>query len=387
MSISSDEFFASLRVSPEIPHGRKWTEEAGAIGAGIAESDFGTADFIKQQLLRAVREGLLTYLPDELSEASRAACRDLYRNRFAWEPQLEWIRETPDVLSGMHVALELFPEDTPVVVPTPSYSPFLEVPASTSRRIVQVPMIHGFDLQQISDALGTPGSVLVLCNPHNPTGEVLNRSQLTALTSVVEEKNCWLFVDEIHAPLVYKGKNHIPFASVSEIARERSITAISPSKGWNIPGLKAAHMIIPNNSLRQKWDMINRFPVRSGSPLGAIGVTAAYSAEGLRWLDALLEKLDSNRRLLTDYIREFLPRVDFREPEATYLAWIGFEAYTLEQAPAQHLLQRAGVATVHGGSCGLGFEQYIRFNFATSPDILTRAMHEITASLPTPALA
>lgn len=370
----SDALFSQLRANREVPHGRKWAEQKGAIGAGIAESDFGTADFLKAHLIRAINEDLLTYLPDELAEIASEACRELYRSRFHWSFPTEWVRATPDVLSALHVALEVFPQHTPVIIPTPCYSPFPGVCESMDREVIEVPMPQGFDLELLAASLRTPGSIVLLCNPHNPTGEVLDRDTLRELAEVAEQHDAFLFIDEIHAPLVYRESAHIPFASLSDAAAQRSITAISPSKGWNIPGLKAAHAIIPNDRLRAHWDRLNRHPVRSGSPLGAVGVASAYSEEGLQWLDQLIPRFDANRALLVDTIGTLLPRAHFRPPQATYLAWIDFSDYQLDTSPAEFLLREAGVATVPGSSCGKEFANHIRFNFATSPENINLAI-------------
>lgn len=381
MSNRTDEFFSQLRADQALPHGRKWAERQGAIGAGIAESDFGTAAFIKERLARAVHEDLLSYLPDDLAELSSTACRDLYRSRFGWSFPTSWVRATPDVLSALHIALEVFPQHTPVVIPTPWYSPFPGVCESMNREVIAVPMPDGFDLELLAASLRTPGSIVLLCNPHNPTGEVLDRETLARIAELAERHDAYLFVDEIHAPLVYAGSTHIPFASVSDEAAQRSITAISPSKGWNLPGLKAAHAIIPNDKLRAHWDRLDRHPVRSGSPLGAVGIASAYSAEGLAWLDQLIMRFDTNRKLLGTLLNEHLPLTRYREPQATYLAWIDFADYELDVSPAEFLLEHAGVATVPGGACGSQFAHHIRFNFATSPDNITQAVTGAAAAL------
>ena len=381
MTILSDELLQSLRPDAAVPHGRKWAEPRGAIGAGIAESDFGTAPFLKARLARAIQEDLLTYLPDDLADAAASSCAELYRTRFGWDVPDTWVRATPDVLSALLVALEVFPQDTPVFVPTPCYSPFFAVPQSMGREVIEVPMPRGFDLERLRAASPAPGSVLLLCNPHNPTGQVLTTEQLVELASFAEEADLFLFVDEIHAPLVYSPGTHVPFGSVSDAAAHRSITAISPSKGWNIPGLKTAHVVIPNEGLRKHWDRLDRHPVRSGSPLGALGVASAYSPEGLLWLEQLVTRFEANRNLVEQCVRETLPLADMRAPEATYLAWIGFERYDLAEDPSAHFLQRAGVSTVPGRSCGSGFEHFIRFNFATPPETIHAAMRAIAGAV------
>lgn len=375
----------SLVQWPDVPapRSRKWSEVRGAIGAGIAESDFGTAPAITQVLHEAVSEGLLAYLPDELAERAALACADFYDSRFAWRPDPDSIRLVPDVLTGLAAMLELCPGDGPIVIPTPCYSPFLSVPGQAKRRVVHVPTTgcQDTDLQQLDEALAEPGSVLLLCNPHNPTGTVLSESWLRQLSEIVDRRGARVFVDEIHAPVVYQGRSHVPYASVSESAAAHSMTAISPSKGWNVAGLKSAQVIITNPDDRRRWDDLGRYPTRSGSPLGALAITAAYSAEGLQWLDELITQLDANRTYLSHKLADLLPNVSFSPPDGTYLAWLGFSEYQLPQPPAEFFLQHAGVSMVPGASCGLGSEQNVRFNFALRPDMLERAVTSMATAV------
>lgn len=376
----------SLVRWPDVPapRGRKWSEVKGSIGAGIAESDFGTAPNITSALHRAVSEGFLTYLPDELAEEAAAACAHLYRDRTGWQPEPEMMRLVPDVLTGLAAMLELTPGSGPIVIPTPCYSPFLSVPTQAKRPVVFVPSSGSqwTDLERIDTALAAPESVLLLCNPHNPLGTVQSREWLARLADIVEYRRAHVFVDEIHAPVVYPGNTHVPYASVSDAAAAHSMTAISPSKGWNVAGLKSAHMVITNPDDRKRWDALGRFPARSGSPLGALAIVAAYSADGLEWLDRTIAQLDRNRMLLTQLLAERLPLVTFRPPAGTYLAWLGFERYRLpERSAADFVLQRAGIAVVDGASCGAGAEQHVRFNFAMRPDLFEVAVDSLARAL------
>lgn len=366
------------------PRGRKWSEIKGSIGAGIAESDFGTAPSITSALHRAVSEGFLTYLPDDLAEEAAAACANLYRVRTDWRPDPQMMRLVPDVLTGLAAMLELSPGNGPIVIPTPCYSPFLAVPAQAKRRAVLVPSSGdpATDLDLIDAALSEPDSVLLLCNPHNPLGTVQPREWLARLAAIVERRRARVFVDEIHAPVVYPGNVHVPYASVSDAAASHSMTAISPSKGWNVAGLKSAHVLVTDPEDRRRWDALGRFPVRSGSPLGALAIIAAYSDEGLVWLDRTIEQLDANRSLLTRLLAERLPLVTFRPPDGTYLAWLGFERYRLpEGSLADFILQHAGITVVDGASCGAGAEQHVRFNFAMRPDLLEVAVESLARAL------
>jgi cystathionine beta-lyase len=229
----------------------------------------------------------------------------------------------------------------------------------------------------------------VLCNPHNPTGTVLPREELEAIALVVERHGGRVFADEIHAPIRFDGRAHVPYASVSDAAAGHTVTGTSASKAWNVPGLKAAQLITSNDADEAVYRRFGFAVVHGASTLGVIAATAAYR-DGRDWLDGAVAYLQRNRDLLTALIAERLPDVRWRPPEATYLAWLDLGALALGARglgdPAALLRDRAGVTLTDGALCGTGFADHVRLVFATPAPVLEDAVDRIAAAL-APAVA
>ena len=280
----------------------KWTAMPASVAAWVAESDLGTAPAVSAALHDAIDRGLTGYLPREVSSATRAACAQWQRERYGWDVAVERVHLVPDVIEAFRIAVHHHtPTGGTIVLPTPAYMPFLTLPAQWGRTVVRVPMVDGpdgrptFDLERIEAEAYTasPGSLLALVNPHNPTGRVHTRDEATSLAAVVDRTGSWVFSDEIHAPLVHRGHHHVPYASVSEVTAAHTTTATAASKGWNIPGLKCAQVIVTDEDDAAWWHEHGEAHGHGVSILGALATTAAYSSGG-PWLDGLLDYLAEN---------------------------------------------------------------------------------------------
>ncbi|QAY61978.1 aminotransferase class I/II-fold pyridoxal phosphate-dependent enzyme [Xylanimonas allomyrinae] len=364
----------------------KWTAYPGKLGAYIAEMDYGTAPAVRQALHTTIDTGRLGYLPLRLVERMAEAYARWSAERYGWSVAPERVRPLADVLAGMAAVIEHFSRPgSPVVVPTPAYMPFLTLPGTLGREVIQLPMLeadgrHVYDLDALDGAFARGAGLLVLCNPHNPVGRVLERAELEAVSQVVDRHGARVFVDEIHAPLVYPGHAHVPYASVSDAAARHSVTATSAAKAWNIPGLKCAQLVLSNDEDAQTWAEVGTFAEHGASTPGVIASTAAYAAGG-PWLDEVIQYLDGNRTLLADLLADTLPGVGYRMPEGTYLAWLDCRRLDLGGAPGEFFLREADIATVEGTSCGTAGEGFVRLNFAMPRPVLEQAVSQMAAAV------
>ncbi|MFL6128405.1 MAG: MalY/PatB family protein [Mycobacteriales bacterium] len=363
----------------------KWTMFPEAIGAFVAEMDFGTAPPVSTALHAAVDAGSFGYLPSALSDAMSEAYAAFSRDRYGWAVEPADVRPVADVVQALVLAIEHFSAPGgPVVLPTPAYMPFLSVPPRLGREVRQVPLVEvggrpGYDLAALDAALAaTDGGLLVLCNPHNPVGRVLEPSELLAIAEVVQRHGARVFADEIHGPLVYPGHRHVPYASLSPLTAGHTLTATSASKAWNLPGLKCAQVVLSNDADRETWARVGMLAEHGAANLGVVASTAAY-AEGRRWLAEVLDHLDGTRALLAGWVAELLPGVRYTPPEGTYLAWLDFRA-TGPAEPAPHFLAKAGVAMIDGALCGEAGRGFARLNFATPRAVLRQAVEQIAAA-------
>ena len=345
------------------------------LAAWVAEMDFDVAPVVRQALLDAVDREDFGYVAADLGALTGAAAGFL-ADRYDWRVSPTRIFPVADVLVGIGAALDVHvPRGVGVVVPTPAYPPFFEVVELTGRPVVPVPMLRTdvsdtLDLDAIDDRLSAGAGAVLLCNPHNPTGRVFTRDELTALATIVDRHGARVVADEVHASLVYDGARHVPYASVSETTAAHAVTVTSASKAFNLAGLKCAQVVTSNHEDATRWRDLRVHEVPGPTPIGIAASTAAY-AEGGAWLDALVAYLAANRDALGDLLAECLPDVGWHPPTATFLAWLDCTALGHADL-ARVLLDRAGVAVSDGPPFGAGCEQMVRLNFATSSTLLER---------------
>ena len=364
----------------------KWTHYGDALGAFVAEMDFGTAPAVTRALHDAVRAGALGYLPAAAAQEMARATADWQRRRYGWELPAEWITPLGDVVAGLQAAIEHFSAPgSPVVLPTPAYMPFLRVPRAMGRRLIEVPMGRGddgrstYDLRALDEVL-TPGALVVHVNPHNPTGRVFSGPEQLALAEVVERHGARVFADEIHAPLVYPGAVHRPYAALTAATAAHTVTATSASKAFNVPGIKTAQLLLSNAADAAHWAEVGELAGHGASTPGVLATTAAYR-EGDAWLAGVLDYLDGNRVLLAELLAEHLPLVRYTPPEGTYLAWLDGRQLGVEGPLGEFFLREAGVALVDGPECGRPGVGHVRLNLATPRPVLRTIVERMGAAI------
>jgi cystathionine beta-lyase len=364
----------------------KWTRFGPAIGAFVAEMDFGTAPAVLRSLRETTERGQLGYATPEIAADMARACAGWQARRYGWDVPAAWITPLADVVAGLQAAIERFtPPGTPVVLPTPAYMPFLAVPGALGRELIQVPMVErdgrmGYDLDGIAAAFARGARLLVHVNPHNPLGRVFDVEEQLSLADVVSDAGARVFADEIHAPLVYPGAVHRPYASLSAETARHTVTATSTSKAWNVPGLKTAQLILSDAEDAEHWARVGFMYGHGASTPGLLAATAAYD-EGADWLDDVLRYLDGNRRLLAELLADRLPQVRYTVPEGTYLAWLDCRQLAVEGPAGAFFLDRAGVALVDGPECGAPGTGHVRLNFATPRPVLTTIVDRMAAAV------
>lgn len=361
----------------------KWTSfDEDVLAAWVAEMDFGLAPAVSDALHYAVDRGLTAYpYPEIETETARAASR-YWADTFDWRVEAGWVYPAPDVIEGLRRCIRhLTRPGSPVVLHTPVYFPFYSMVERADREIIEVPSTRGpdgrfhIDLDGIDRAFGDGAGSVVLCNPWNPTGRVLSAEEIASVIEIAGRHDARVFSDEVHGPITYETP-HIPAAGIDA---DRVATVTAASKAWNLPGLKCAQVVLSNESDRKIWeDYFTPDKVGVGT-LGLIAGSAAYE-RGRDWLDSVLEKLARNRALVSDLIAEKLPRVSMGPVEGTYLAWLDFSAYDLDD-PAGFLLDTARVALTSGEPFGGGSSRFARFNFATDDETLVKVVERIADAL------
>jgi cysteine-S-conjugate beta-lyase len=366
--------------------GLKWSAFPGTIGAFVAEADYGVAPPIAAALHDAVDRGLFGYLPPALGVELAEATASWHESAYGWRIPPERVHPLGDVVAGLQAAIQFFSEPgSAVILPTPAYMPFLTVPATLGRRTIEVPLLDGadggaLDLEGIDRAFSAGGGLLILCNPYNPVGRVFSAAELEALAEVVERNGGRVFSDEIHAPFVYPGARHVPYASLSAATAAHTVTATSASKAWNLPGLKCAQLILGNDLDEQVWERSGGLLEHGASNLGVIANIAAYR-EGGGWLDAAIAYTDRNRHTLGELLAAAAPGIRYRPPEGTYIAWLDVRELGLGNDAAAFFQDEAGVTLTDGAACGDPGRGFLRFVIATPRPILEDAVRRMGEAL------
>ncbi|HIG70147.1 MAG: PatB family C-S lyase [Myxococcales bacterium] len=355
--------------------------------AWVAEMDYPIATPIQDELRRLTENSDAGYPMSDADTGLPEAFRERMNERFGWNPDPARVELLSEVVQGMYIALEAFTEKGDgAIVQTPIYPPFLGVVAETGRRLVENPMIQGdnrleFDLDRLATVIDADTRILLLCNPHNPSGRVIERSELTELARLVLKHDLLVVSDEIHADLLYDGRQHIPFASLGEEIAKRTVTLTSASKAFNIPGLRCAIAHFGTEDLQKRFNLLHPQHIRGG--IGLFGIYASIAAWrwGQPWLDEVVTYLQGNRDFALQALQERIPEIEFMSPESTYLAWLDCEKLEIEGSPAAHFLRHGKVALSGGRRFGAAWENHVRLNFATSRPILTELIDRMAKGL------
>jgi cystathionine beta-lyase len=362
----------------------KWrTHPEDVLPLWVAEMDVPLAEPVVRAVTEALETGDTGY---HAGTAYAQALAAFAGKRWDWDGvAVERTAVVPDVMLGVVEMLKLVtgPGD-PVIVNPPVYPPFHAFVTHMDRRIVQAPLgTDGrLDLGVLEETYrravaGGGRAAHLLCSPHNPTGTVHTRQELSAVAALAERYGVRVVADEIHAPLVVGGTGFVPYLSVP--GAERGLSLMSASKAWNLPGLKAALAIAGPAAAAD----LARMPEEVGHGPSHVAVIAHTAAlrDGAAWLDALLAGLDANRRLLAELLAEHLPAVRYRPGDATYLAWLDCRGLGFGDDPAEVFLRRGRVALTSGPPFGTGGAGHARLNLAASPEVLTEAVRRMAAAL------
>jgi cystathionine beta-lyase len=361
----------------------KWLyAERDVLPAWVAELDVRPCPAVSTALHDAVERGAFGY-PTETGPGVGEALSEFLATRFGWQVDPGHVVLTGDVMSGIRLAIETLCEDAPVIVPVPSYPPFLDAVPLTGRRLVEVPCASEdgdggrpvLDLDAIGRELAAGARTVLLANPHNPLGRAFTAAELTGLRDVADAHGARVISDEVHAPLVLPGAAHVPYETV---AGERAISVVSASKAWNIPGVKCAQLIVTSPG---DLAALRRLPHVANSGTSSLGIAATIAAytSGVPWLDGLLAHLDARRAQFGDLMARLLPQVGWQPMEATYLAWLDARSTGLPD-PSAVALARGRVVVQQGAKFGAGYEGFARVNIGTSAERLEQVVTRLATA-------
>ena len=354
----------------------------------VAEMDFPVAQPIRDLLTEMVAKSDLGYL-GSIPELGQGFAQFAGR-RWNWEVDPLQVRAATDVGVAVVEVLRVFtnPGDS-ILVNSPVYQNFYNWINETKLNLVDVPFERTGDESAnpwqinwdgIEKAYAAGLKVHLLCSPHNPLGRIYTKEELLRIVALAKRYDVLVISDEIHAPLTFKGNTFVPMLSLGADAESVSVTVTAASKGWNIAGLKCAIIVSQNEVINARLATMPMAVHFRASLLGGFATAIAF-AEGEIWLDSVIENLDHNRHMLKDLLNSQLPSVRYHIPDNSYLGWLDLEALNLGEDPSVTLLEKGRVAFNAGHIYGKQCSQYVRFNFATSPTIITEAVHRIARAI------
>ena len=345
----------------------------------VADMEFATPDVIINGIKKRLDKRILGYT---------RVYEDSYYQAFAnWcKRRYDWSFSKKDLVMSNGIIPALFElvdyickNDEKVLFLTPSYAYFQYAADHSAKQAVYSDLINeeGFyrinfdDLEQKASDPKT--TLLILCNPHNPSGRIWTQEELNKLAEIIQKYNLWVISDEIHCDLLRTGRKHIPLGKIMP-DYERLITAMAPSKTFNMAGLMISNIIIRSETLKQIW--LNRH-YNFDNPLSIAAAQAAYE-EGENWLIALQAYLDKNFEFVGEYLKQHLPKAKYQISEATYLGWIDLSAYfNPEEDLSMFFAHQAGVLLEGGNMFVRNSDGFIRLNLACPRSIVEEGMKRI----------
>lgn len=355
----------------------------------VADMDFAVPPCVTRALLARAAHPVFGYTlyPESLYQSVIG----WFQRRHHWSIERDWIVMAPGVVPSLHACCLAFAEaGEGVIVQPPVYFPFFSAVTETKRQLVLNPLqsINGryeINLTQL-ESQARDARILMLCTPHNPVGRVWSKAELISVLRIAKAHNLIVLSDDIHADLVYPGVSHTMIGTLEtelgEFIRTNVITAVAPSKTFNIPGLGLSCLIVPNPQHREALQKVfELLHVSNSNPFSIAAFEAAYN-EGDVWLDSLMVYLQENKRLVRDFLAQNVPQIRCADPEGTYLLWLDCSDLQLTDAQLRDFfIKDCEVGMNPGIVFGEEGKGFMRMNIGTTRARLSAALESIRVGM------
>ena len=346
----------------------------------VADMDFKTPDVINDAIIKRATHGVYGYAKPTTKTYNLV--KEWMKKRHSWEIDTAWISFCNGVVPAYSAAIEAFSEEgDEIIVQTPVYFPLFNSVKHNNRKVVRNSLkeengYYTMDLEDLKSKITSKSKILVLCSPHNPVGRVWTKEELEELAKICIEHNLLIISDEIHADLVFK--KFTPMASLSKEISNITLTLNSAGKTFNIAGLNCSYSICENKEIKEKFDKeLAKREIASVNVFGYTALEAAYEF-GEEWLEELKKYLKKNIKFTKEYLAKSNSKVQFLEPEATYLLWLNFKNTELKHKEIKNMLfEKSKVALNDGRSFGVEGDSYFRLNCALPTSQLEEGLGKI----------
>ena len=349
----------------------------------VADMDFPAPEAVTNALIQRASHPIYGYTlyPDSLF----IAMQNWFQQRHDWLIEKKSILMCPGVVPSMHAAIEALSEvGDSIIVQPPIYPPFFSAITDTGRTLIENPLklkdgYYRIDFEHLEQCAVSGAKLLLLCSPHNPVGRVWEKEELEGILDIVRRYQLTIISDEIHADLIYPQYKHIPLATLADDVS--IVTAVSPSKTFNIPGLGLSCLVTDN---REHWKAIKKvldgWHVSASNPFSVTAFEAAYT-DGESWLDELMNYLDETRQQVVNYFNEQMPKIKVINSQGTYLLWLDCREMKLDDEQLKaFFIEQAKVGMNPGISFGEVGSGFMRMNIAAPRSIIMDACHRIVSA-------
>ena len=361
----------------------------------VADTDFEAPKEAIDAMKKRLEHGIFGYT--YRSESFNNAVISWMKKRHGWDIEDEWITFSPGIVPAISIAVNTFthPGDK-VIVQTPIYPPFQSVVEKIDNEFMFLDGRYYMDIDKLEEQISLKDlsytnnttnenrdfddrvKLLLLCNPHNPSGRVWTKEELLRIGEICLKNNIIIVSDEIHSDIIYKGHKHIPIASLSKELEQNTITCIAPSKTFSLAGLSTSAIIIPNKEIRSMFNnTLGTLEVDGGNIFGTIALEAAYN-HGEEWLEELLTYLEGNLDYLMKYFEDRIPRIKPVRPDASYLIWLDCSEEGVEgKELVDFLVNEAKVGVNPGFKFGESGRTFVRLNIGCPRSTLEEGLRRI----------
>ena len=349
----------------------------------VADMDFRTTSYVEDALIERAKHGIFGY--SESQEDYFHAIAGWMHRRHHWDVEPDWLIKTPGVVFALAMAVKAFTEAGDcVLIQQPVYYPFSEVIQDNGRVVVSNDLYLGTDNRYHMDLEDFEQKIVehhvklfLLCNPHNPSGRVFTREELTGMGEICLKHGVTVVCDEIHNDFVFQGE-HTVFASIKKEYADISVTCTSPSKTFNLASMLISNIFIPNEKLRQRFQHeVNAAGISQLSVLGLVATQAAYE-HGDEWYEKMMAYVKSNIDYARNYVEEYLPGVKMINGEGTNLVWLDFRGTGIETEELdRRIIYDAKLWLDSGKIFGKTGEGFQRINVAAPRKTITECFERI----------
>lgn len=360
------------------------------IHLGVADMDFAAPKPVLEGLQKCIDHGVFGYT--DLNDGYYDGIMGWMKTRHHVEVKREEIVFCPRINISSSVCVETFTEPgDEIFIHTPAYGPLYQAIIKNGRKVLESPLIcvedcWKMDFKQMEKAVTENTKMLILCSPHNPTGRMWTREELSEAGRFCLKHNLLLFVDEIHGDIAGQGNSFVSALTLPEPVRNILIQVSSPTKTFNVPGAVISFMVIPSEALRERVrEDIDRIGMHNPNIFGLSIVENAYTKCG-GWYESMLDYINENEVFTREYFEKYLPDFHIYPREGTYLLWMDYKKLGCsEEALEKWFIEKAHVSVYMGTVFQEEGRGYIRVNIASPRKLLKQAyeqMHKVYDQIP-----